>query len=208
VVKQLSDGRQADAQRLPTCATRQYPRRSTYNPRACFALCIVHVLRTQSATRLKSPKTDLDKALCVRVCFPCSCTPCPYLRVPFVRTCLAQTAPALCMPACAFYLCVLTKSLLLVIHIRSASARPTLLSVHGCINITCNTHDIHKVRRPHSCMRHPQGRLIAHAPSLYVTPVVFSGCYHCMCGNTLTIPHDPLLFLSSAQPLMSPPIPG
>jgi len=174
---------------------------------ACFALCIVHP-QTQLTTQSKSTKpTSTQPFVCAWLFLACACHV-PTCACPSCAHAQFLTAPALCMPARAFYLCVLAKSLLLVIHIRSASARPTLLSVHGCINITCNTNDIHKVRRPHSCMRHPQGRLIAHAPSLYVTPVVFSGCYHCMCGNTLTIPHDPLLFLSSAQPLMSPPIPG
>jgi len=53
-----------------------------------------------------------------------------------------------------------------------------------------------------------KGRLIAHAPVLYVMPAVFSGCYHCICGHTLTIPHAPLLSLSSAQPPKSSPLLG
>ena len=47
--------------------------------------------------------------------------------------------------------------------------------------------------------------VIANAPTLYVMPVVFSGCYHCMCGNTLTIP--PSLSLFCPAPTVSP-LPG
>jgi len=53
-------------------------------------------------------------------------------------------------------------------------------------------------------MRHAQGRLIAHAPALYVTPPVFGACYRCMCGNTLTMPHTPSLSLFRPTSTVSP----
>jgi len=71
---------------------------------------------------------------------------------------------------------------------------PPLPSSHGCINITCNTNDIHKPRRPHTCMRDAHGRLITHTLSIFVMLSVICGGYHCMCGNTLSIPHAPSLF--------------
>jgi len=71
---------------------------------------------------------------------------------------------------------------------------PPLPSVRGCINITCNTNDVHQPRRPHTCIRHVHGRLITHTLAIYIMPSVISGGYHCMCGNTLTIPHAPSLF--------------
>jgi len=44
--------------------------------------------------------------------------------------------------------------------------------------------------------------------AMYVMPAVFSGCYHCMCGNTLTIPHAFSLFLffptSTVWPITKP----
>jgi len=50
-----------------------------------------------------------------------------------------------------------------------------------------------------TCMPHAQGRLIARVLSLFVMPVNNNksahGCYHCMCGNTLAIPHAPSLSL-------------
>jgi len=43
---------------------------------------------------------------------------------------------------------------------------------------------------------------------MYVMPAVFGGCYHCVCGNTLTIPHAPSLSLfwptSTVCPLTRP----
>jgi len=42
--------------------------------------------------------------------------------------------------------------------------------------------------------------VIAHAQALYAMPAVFGACYHCMCGNTLTIPHAPSLSVVWAQP--------
>jgi len=102
----------------------------------------------------------------------------------------------------AFYLSVFAKSLLRVIQIQSLCACPTLLIVHGCI--TCNINDVHNARRPHTCMRHAHGRLIAHAPALYVMPPVFSACYRCKCGNTLTIPHTPSLSLFRPTSTASP----
>jgi len=70
---------------------------------------------------------------------------------------------------------------------------PPLPSVHGCINITCNTNDVHKPSMGHA-------RLITHTLSIYVMPSVISGGYHCMCGNTLTIPHAPSLFFFIPTP--------
>jgi len=35
-------------------------------------------------------------------------------------------------------------------------------------------------------------------------PAVFGGCYHCMCGNTLTIPHAPSLCLFCPTSTFSP----
>jgi len=91
--------------------------------------------------------------------------------------------------------------------IKNVADKHIPLIVHGCINIKCNTNDVNKLRRPHTCMRHAQGRLSAHEPALYVMPAVFGGCYRCTCRNTLTIPHAPLLSLSSAQPPPSSPLP-
>jgi len=82
---------------------------------------------------------------------------------------------------------------------------PPLPIVHGCINVTCNTNDVHKPRRPHTCTRHAHGRLITHTLAMYVMPSVIGGGYHCMCGNTLTIPHTPSLFSSSQPPLSTSP---
>jgi len=53
-----------------------------------------------------------------------------------------------------FYLHVFAGSLLQTIHMQTHCACPTLPIGHGCINITCNTNDVHKARRPHTCMRH------------------------------------------------------
>jgi len=53
-------------------------------------------------------------------------------------------------------------------------------------------------------MCHGQGRLIAHALALYIMHVVVSGCYHCMCGNTLTVPHAPSLSLFCPTSTVSP----
>jgi len=53
-----------------------------------------------------------------------------------------------------------------------------------------------------ACVSAP--RLIAHAPVLCVIPAVFSGCYCGMCGNTLTIPHDPSLSLFCPTSTLSP----
>ena len=45
--------------------------------------------------------------------------------------------------------------------------------------------------------------VIAHSQALYVMPPVFSACYRCMCGNTVTIPHAPSLSVVYAQPQSS-----
>jgi hypothetical protein len=50
--------------------------------------------------------------------------------------------------------------------------------------------------------------VIAHAQALYVMPAVFSACYRCMCGNTVTIPHAPSLSVVYAQPQPSPALRG
>jgi len=107
----------------------------------------------------------------------------------------------------AFYLHVFARPLLWAFHIQTLCANPLrvpvgppLPSVHGCINITCNTNDVHKPRRPHTCMEHAHGRLITHTLSIYVMPSVNCGGYHCMCGNTLTIPHAPSLFFFIPTP--------
>jgi len=69
VVKQLSDRQRADAQQLPTSATRQYPG-STYNPPARALLCSLCMFpQKQPATQLTLIKPNIDKALCVRVFF-------------------------------------------------------------------------------------------------------------------------------------------
>jgi len=47
-------------------------------------------------------------------------------------------------------------------------------------------------------------RLIARAPALSVMPAVFGGCYRCMCGNTLTIPHGHSLSLFFPTSTLSP----
>jgi len=77
---------------------------------------------------------------------------------------------------------------------------PPLPIVHGCINVTCNTNDDHKPRRPHTCMRHAHGRLITHTLAMYVMPSIISGGYHCMCANTLTTPHALSLFFFIPTP--------
>jgi len=62
----------------------------TQFPCACFALCIVHVPRTQPEGQSTSQKTDVEKALDVLLYFPCCLAKCPYLRMPFVRACPAR----------------------------------------------------------------------------------------------------------------------
>jgi len=75
-----------------------------HSPCTCFALCIVHVPQTQLATQSTSSKTDVNKALCLHVCFPCLCVPCPYLRVPCVRACPAPDCTSLAHAcACALF---------------------------------------------------------------------------------------------------------
>jgi len=107
-------------------------------------------------------------------------------------------ARALPMP-CALYLHVFARPLLRAFHIQTPVG-PPLPSVHGCINITCNTNDVQKPRRPHTCMRHAHGRLITHTLSMYVMPSVTGGGNHCMSGNTLTILHAPSLFFFIPTP--------
>ena len=46
--------------------------------------------------------------------------------------------------------------------------------------------------------------VIAHAPALYVMPAVFGGCCHCICRNTLTIPHAPSLSFFFPTSTVSP----
>ena len=70
----------------------------TQSPCACFALRIVHVSRTQLETQLTSQKIDVEKALCVRLCFPYCRVTCPYLRMPFVRACPARDSLRMHLP--------------------------------------------------------------------------------------------------------------
>ena len=91
-------------------------------------------------------------------------------------------------------------SLFRVIHTQTPGLCPTLFIVHGWTNIPCNAKDVHKEKLSHTCLWQAHNRLIAHALAMYVMPVVFSGCYDCMCGDTLTIPRVPSLSLCSAQP--------
>ena len=65
-----------------------------------------------------------------------------------------------------------------------------------------NTYDVHKPRRPRTCMRHAHGILITHTLDMYVMPSVIGGGYHCMCGNTLTIPHAPSLIFFIPTPTL------
>ena len=50
--------------------------------------------------------------------------------------------------------------------------------------------------------------VIANAQALYAMLAVFGACYHCMCGNSFTIPHAPSLSVACAQPPPSPALPG
>jgi len=88
-------------------------------------------------------------------------------------------ARALPMPR-AFYLHVFARPLLRAVHTNPlcVPVGPPLPIVHGCINITCNTNDVRKPRRPHTCMRHAHGRLITHIFAMYVMPSVIGGGYH------------------------------
>ena len=79
---------------------------------------------------------------------------------------------------------------------------PPLLIVHGCINVTCNTNDVHKPRRPHTCTRHAHGRLITHTLAMYVIlsviVVVITVWAEILSQYTM-----PLLSFSSSQPPLS-----
>jgi len=47
-------------------------------------------------------------------------------------------------------------------------------------------------------------RIIAHTPVLSIIAAVLGGCYCCVCGNTLTIPHGPSLSLFCPTSTLSP----
>ena len=107
--QQLSDGWPADAQRMQDNTLGHGDH--TQSPCAGLALCIVHVPRTQPETQSTSQKTDVDKALCVRLCFPCCRVLCPYPCMPIVQACRARHSLNMhlsVMPAVvgAFYRCV------------------------------------------------------------------------------------------------------
>ena len=53
-------------------------------------------------------------------------------------------------------------------------------------------------------MRQAHSSLITHALAMYVMPAVFGGSYHCMCGNTLTIPHAPSFSVFCPTPTVCP----
>ena len=123
---------------------------------------------------------------------PCLRAPCPYLCMPFSRT-----GPTLACSCLAYAAYVLFAHVCHVITSGYPRTKPlrvsTLLIVHGLINIPCNANDVHRARLPHTCMRQAHSSLITHALAMYVMPAVFGGSCHCMCGNTLTIPHAPSL---------------
>jgi len=94
VAKQLSDGWLTDAQRMQGYTLVIY----TQSPCACFALRIVYVPRTQPETQSTLQMTNVEKAPCVRLCFPCYCAKCPYLCMPFMRACPARDSLRMHLP--------------------------------------------------------------------------------------------------------------
>jgi len=150
------------------------------------------MIHTLAAPPLTSPKTNVNNTLFVSVCFLACAHHVPTCACPFRAQ--AQHLPARALPmqrtSC---LHTFAMSLLQAIHIQNPCACPTLLIVHGLINIPCNANDVHRARLPHTCMRQAHSSLITHTLAMYVMPAVFGGSCHCMCGNTLTIPHAPSL---------------
>jgi len=62
--------------------------------------------------------------------------------------------------------------------------------------MTSTKRDVHI----HACDMHT----VVIAPAMYVMCSVTGGCYHCMCGNTLTITHAPSLSLLCPTPTVCP----
>jgi len=163
----------------------------TQSPCTFSALGIVHVPHIACTTIDVTKNPRHQRPLCARE-LPCLRASCPTCACPLRAQARHLPARALPMPR-AFYLRAFATSLLRAIHIQTLCACPTLLIVHGCMNIPCNTNDVHKARLRHTCMRHAHSRLIAHALAIYVMSAVFGSCYRC--AEILSLYPTPSLFL-------------